>query len=120
MIVTERERERERERGRDIGRGRSRLHAPGARRGIRSRVSRITPWAEGGPKPRHPGCPPPFFLRFYLLTHGGHRERQTGEADSMHREPDVGFDPGSPGSRPGLKAGAKPLRHPGFPKLNYV
>ena len=33
----------------------------------------------------------------------------------MHREPDVGFDPGSPGSRPGPKAGAKPLRHPGIP-----
>ena len=36
----------------------------------------------------------------------------------MHREPDVGFDPGSPGSRPGPKAGAKPLRHPGIPE-NY-
>ena len=24
-----------------------------------------------------------------------------GEAGSMHREPDVGFDPGSPGSCPG-------------------
>ena len=35
----------------------------------------------------------------------------------MHREPDVGFDPGSPGSRPGPKAGAKPLRHPGIPGL---
>ena len=35
----------------------------------------------------------------------------------MHREPDVGFDPGSPGSRPGPKAGAKPLRHPGIPTL---
>ena len=43
MIVTERERER----GRDTGRGRSRPHAPGARRGIRSRVSRIAPWAKG-------------------------------------------------------------------------
>ena len=41
MIVTHTERERER------GRGRSRLHAPGARRGIRSRVSRIAPWAKG-------------------------------------------------------------------------
>ena len=49
------------------------------------------------------------------------RERQTereaetqaeGEAGSC-REPDVGFDPGSPGSRPGPKAGAKPLPHPG-------
>ena len=35
----------------------------------------------------------------------------------MHREPDVGFDPGSPGSRPGPKAGAKPLRHPGIPHM---
>ena len=44
------------------------------------------------------------------------RERQAeGEAGSMHWEPDVGFDPGSPGSRPGPKAGAKPLRHPGIP-----
>ena len=52
MIVTHTERERERgererERGRDTGRGRSRLHAPGARCGIRSRVSRIAPWAKG-------------------------------------------------------------------------
>ena len=42
MIVTQRDRER----GRDTGRGRSRLHGPGARRGIRSRVSRIAPWAK--------------------------------------------------------------------------
>ena len=48
------------------------------------------------------------------------REAETqaeGEAGSMHQEPDVGFDPGSPGSRPGPKAGAKPLRHPGIPAL---
>ena len=49
------------------------------------------------------------------------REREAdtqaeGEAGSMHREPDVGFDPGSPGSRPGPKAGTKPLRHSGIPK----
>ena len=48
------------------------------------------------------------------------REREAdtqaeGEAGSMHREPDVGFDPGSPGSRLGPKTGAKPLRHPGIP-----
>ena len=35
----------------------------------------------------------------------------------MHREPDVGLDPRSPGSRPGPKAGAKPLCHPGIPGL---
>ena len=42
-----------------------------------------------------------------------------GEAGSMHQEPDVGFDPGSPGSRPRSKAGAKPLRHPGIP-LTFI
>ena len=51
------------------------------------------------------------------------REGETqaeGEAGSMHREPDVGFDPGSPGSRPGPKAGAKPLRHPGIPTILFL
>ncbi|CAK7302308.1 hypothetical protein VULLAG_LOCUS9583 [Vulpes lagopus] len=37
----------------------------------------------------------------------------------MHREPDMGLDPGSPGSRPGPKAGAKPLRHPGIPAEDF-
>ena len=32
----------------------------------------------------------------------------------------MGFDPGSPGSRPGPKAGAKPLRHPGIPKRSIL
>ena len=54
-----------------------------------------------------------------IVTHT-EREREAetqaqGEAGSMHREPDVGFDPGSPGLRPGPKAGAKSLRHPGIP-----
>ena len=43
-----------------------------------------------------------------------------GEAGSTHREPDVGFNPGSPGSRPGPKAGAKPLSHPGIPCFNII
>ena len=46
------------------------------------------------------------------------REAETqaeGESGSMHREPNVGFDPGSAGSCPGPKAGAKLLRHPGIP-----
>ena len=62
------------------------------------------------------------FLKFFLFIYDRHtvREREAetqaeGETGSMHREPDVGFDPGSPGSRPGPKAGAKPLRHPGIP-----
>ena len=49
------------------------------------------------------------------------REREAkGEAGSMHREPNVGLDPGSPGSCPGPKAGAKPLRHPGIPHLHFL
>ena len=49
------------------------------------------------------------------------REREAErEAGSMHREPDVGFDPGSPGSRPGPKAGAKSLRHPGTPSYLFL
>ena len=48
------------------------------------------------------------------------RDIAEGEAGSMHWEPDVGFDPGSPGSRPGPKAGAKPLRHPGIPPLDFL
>ena len=63
-----------------------------------------------------------FFFNFYLFMIVTEREREReaetqaeGEAGSMHREPDVGFDPGSPGLRPGPKAGAKPLRHPGIP-----
>ena len=55
-----------------------------------------------------------------MIVRERERERKAktqaeGEAGSMHREPDVGFDPGSPGSHPGSKAGAKPLRHPGIP-----
>ena len=38
----------------------------------------------------------------------------------MHWEHDVGLNPGSPGSRPGLKAGAKPLSHPGIPKFSVL
>ena len=52
-----------------------------------------------------------FFLRFYLSIHERHtqRERETQryrqrEKQTLCREPDVGPDPGSPGSDPGLKA----------------
>ena len=47
------------------------------------------------------------------------REAKTqaeGKVGSM-LEPDVGLNPRSPGSGPGLKAGAKPLSYPGFPVL---
>ena len=41
-----------------------------------------------------------------------HRQR---EKQALCREPKVGLDPGTPGSRPGLKAGTKPLSYPGIP-----
>ena len=49
------------------------------------------------------------------------REAETqaeGEAGSM-QGPDAGLDPGTPGSRPELKAGAPPRSHPGVPLLLY-
>ena len=42
--------------------------------------------------------------------------RAKGDADfSLRRESDAELDPGTPGLRPGPKAGAKPLNHPGIP-----
>ena len=41
-----------------------------------------------------------------------HRQR---EKQALYREPDVGLNPRTPRSRPGPKAGAKPLSHPGVP-----
>ena len=41
-----------------------------------------------------------------------HRQR---EKQAPCREPDVGLHPGSPGSRPGPKADAQLLSHPGVP-----
>ena len=69
-----------------------------------------------------------FFFNFYLFMIVTHRERERereaetqaeGEAGSMHREPDVGFDPRSPGSRPEPKADAQPLSHPGVPVCGF-
>ena len=40
------------------------------------------------------------------------------EAGSL-REPNVGFDPGTPGSHPVLKADAQPLSHPGIPHFPF-
>ena len=50
-----------------------------------------------------------FFLRFYSFIHERHtqRERQRHRQSKKQapcREPDVGLDPRSPGSGPGLKA----------------
>ena len=43
-----------------------------------------------------------------------HRETQR-KKQAPHREPDVGLDPRTPGSRPEPTADAQPLSHPGVP-----
>ena len=70
---------------------------------------------------------PRFFVLFYFVSlkifysfiHERHTEREAetqaeGEAGSLQ-----GLDPRAPGSRPGPKAGAKPLSHPGCPKIHF-
>ena len=60
------------------------------------------------------------FLRFCLFMRDRERERQRQsqrEKQAPCREPDMGLDPGTLGSRPGLKAGAKPLSQPGIPHI---
>ena len=46
-----------------------------------------------------------------------HRDAETLEEEKQApcKQPDAGLDPGTPGSLPGPKAGAKPLSHPGIP-----
>ena len=79
------------------------------------------PGPKAGAKPlRHPGIPDSFIFNkiFYLFIHERHtdRGRDIGrEKQAPCREPDVGLDPGTPGSCPGLKADAKLLSHPGIP-----
>ena len=44
------------------------------------------------------------------------RQRQRQKEKKIPcRKPDAGLHPGTPESRPGPKAGAKPLSHPGIP-----
>ena len=47
------------------------------------------------------------------------RQRQR-EKQAPCREPDMGLDPGSPGSHPGLKAGTKLLSHLGCPPFLVI
>ena len=41
-------------------------------------------------------------------------ETQAEKKQTPCREPNVEFNPGTPESRPGPKAGTKPLSHPGL------
>ena len=46
-----------------------------------------------------------------------HRRR---EKQAPCQEPNVGLDPGTPGTRPGPKAGAKLPSHPGIPNILFL
>ena len=64
------------------------------------------------------------FLKKILFIHSWETERQRQrhrqrEKQAPCREPDVGLDPGTLGSRSELKADAQPLSHPGVPK-NFI
>ena len=48
-------------------------------------------------------------------THTERQRHRQREKQAPHREPDEGLNPGTPGSHPGPKAGARPLSHPGIP-----
>ena len=63
-----------------------------------------------------PGVKCLFFKRFYLFIHERQRHRQS-EKQAPCREPNVGLDSVTPGSRPGRKAGAQPLSHPSLPEV---
>ena len=58
-------------------------------------------------------------LFIYLFMIDIERERQRHrrrEKQAPCQETDVGLDPGTPESHPGLEGGAKPLSHPGCPR----
>ena len=94
-----------------------------------------TPGSQPGPKAdaqplSHPGVPVYIllnqlifevvfmisFLRFYLFMRDREWQRhRPRKKRAPHPESDAGLDPGTPGSHPGLKAGTKPLSHPGIP-----
>ena len=52
-------------------------------------------------------------------TQRGRQRHRQREKQAPWREPDVGLDPGTPGSRTEPKAGDKPLNHPGIPQFEY-
>ena len=62
-----------------------------------------------------------FFKDFiYLFMKDTEGERQRHRQRAPCRNPDVGLDPGTPGSRPEPKADAKPLGHPGVPLSSFL
>ena len=75
------------------------------------------PGPKAGAKPlRHWGCP----YLFILDTHKERQRHRQREKQAPCREPDMGLDPGTQGSRPGPKAGAHLLIPPQVPLFNFI
>ena len=53
----------------------------------------------------------------YLFMRDREKEAETQGKQAPCREPDVGLNPGTPGSHPEPKANAQPLSHPGVPSV---
>ena len=103
----------------------------GAQCETQSQDSRIMPWAKGRRQTTAPPRDPQtqhFKKDFiYLFRRDTEREKERErqrhrqrEKQAPCREPNVGLDPETPGSRPGPKVGAKPLSHPGIPKKRLL
>ena len=52
-------------------------------------------------------------------THTERQRHRQREKQAPLREPDMGLDPGTPGSCPRLKAGVKSARHSGLPQFYF-
>ena len=55
----------------------------------------------------------------HIHTHTQMQRHRQREKQAPCRDPNVGLDPGTPGSRPGPKAGTKPLSDPGNPQISF-
>ena len=56
-----------------------------------------------------------FFKILFIYSRETYRERGRDIGRGRSREPNVGLNPGTPGSHPEPKAGTQPLSHSGVP-----
>ena len=62
-----------------------------------------------------------FFKILFIYSWETERQRhRQREKQAPCRDPNVGLDPGTPGSHPGPKAGTQPLSHPGIPICSFL
>ena len=120
MRITERERERQRHRQKE-------KQAPcrESDEGLSPRTPGSHPELKADAQPlSHPGVPRACALSHYFIClFTRHRERQRHrqkEKQAHHREPDVGLNPGTPGSGHEPKADAQLLSHPGVPGRHFL